>query len=164
MASIWCMPPPAWSTSSVRYDHQGEDSSRKVSIVVWLGVSTTGLQPSRAGWLLHGSCLSCLVGIEDERGGCWGCSCLGRHRMGNLQKHGGPLPSSWLVSQFNLAKQIIGRMTELGIIPVLPAFTGFMPRTAPTYVDHDERCPLVNSFTCLLVTASSAVRQRIVVR
>jgi len=51
--------------------------------------------------------------------------------MGNLQKHGGPLPQSWLESQFALAKQIIARMSEIGIIPVLPAFTGFMPRTAP---------------------------------
>ncbi|CAF4119373.1 unnamed protein product, partial [Adineta steineri] len=52
-------------------------------------------------------------------------------RMGNLQKHGGPLSNRWHQSQFQLAKQIIQRMTDIGIIPVLPAFTGFMPRTAP---------------------------------
>ncbi|CAF4125837.1 unnamed protein product, partial [Rotaria sordida] len=52
-------------------------------------------------------------------------------RMGNLQKHGGPLSNNWHQSQFQLAKQIIQRMTDIGIIPVLPAFTGFMPRTAP---------------------------------
>lgn len=51
--------------------------------------------------------------------------------MGNLQKHAGPLSQSWLTTQFELAKQINARMMELGIIPVLPAFTGFMPRTAP---------------------------------
>ena len=51
--------------------------------------------------------------------------------MGNLQKHAGPLSPSWYESQFTLAKQIIQRMTDIGIIPVLPAFTGFMPRTAP---------------------------------
>lgn len=54
-----------------------------------------------------------------------------RHRMGNLQKHGGPLSQSWLTNQFQLAKQINTRMVDLGIVPVLPAFTGFMPRTAP---------------------------------
>ncbi|CAF3670333.1 unnamed protein product [Rotaria sordida] len=53
-------------------------------------------------------------------------------RMGNLQKHAGPLSNSWHQSQFQLAKQIIQRMTDIGIIPVLPAFTGFMPRTAPS--------------------------------
>ncbi|UJR13358.1 hypothetical protein I4U23_000375 [Adineta vaga] len=52
-------------------------------------------------------------------------------RMGNLQKHGGPLSNNWHQAQFQLAKQIIQRMTDIGIIPVLPAFTGFMPRTAP---------------------------------
>lgn len=51
--------------------------------------------------------------------------------MGNLQKHAGPLSNSWQQSQLQLAKQIIQRMTDIGIIPVLPAFTGFMPRTAP---------------------------------
>jgi len=51
--------------------------------------------------------------------------------MGNLQKHAGPLSQRWHQAQFELAKQIIARMNEIGIIPVLPAFTGFMPRTAP---------------------------------
>jgi alpha-N-acetylglucosaminidase len=51
--------------------------------------------------------------------------------MGNLQKHAGPLSPSWHQAQFQLAKQIIQRMTDIGIIPVLPAFTGFMPQTAP---------------------------------
>ena len=54
--------------------------------------------------------------------------------MGNLQKHGGPLPASWNQAQFQLAQQINQRMIDLGIIPVLPAFTGFMPRTAPVSV------------------------------
>ncbi|CAF1659115.1 unnamed protein product, partial [Adineta ricciae] len=57
-------------------------------------------------------------------------------RMGNLQKHAGPLSSRWHQSQFQLAKQIIQRMTDIGIIPVLPAFTGFMPQTAPARFPH----------------------------
>ena len=51
--------------------------------------------------------------------------------MGNLQRHGGPLSQKWHQAQFALAKQIVARMSEIGIIPVLPAFTGFLPRTAP---------------------------------
>ena len=54
--------------------------------------------------------------------------------MGNLQKHAGPLSDNWHQSQLLLARQIIQRMTDLGIIPVLPAFTGFMPRAAPAYL------------------------------
>jgi hypothetical protein len=56
-----------------------------------------------------------------------------RFRMGNLQKHAGPLSANWHESQLLLARQIIQRMADLGIIPVLPAFTGFMPRAAPAY-------------------------------
>jgi alpha-N-acetylglucosaminidase len=52
--------------------------------------------------------------------------------MGNLRKHAGPLSDSWHQAQLQLAKEIIQRMTDIGIIPVLPAFTGFMPQTAPS--------------------------------
>ncbi|KAG1734580.1 glycoside hydrolase family 89 protein [Suillus lakei] len=34
----------------------------------------------------------------------------------------------WINDQFALQKQIIPRMVELGMIPVLPSFTGFVPR------------------------------------
>ncbi|CAF2332971.1 unnamed protein product [Rotaria sp. Silwood2] len=61
---------------------------------------------------------------------------LAWHRMGNLQKHAGPLSRKWHESQFELAKKIIQRMTDIGIIPVLPAFTGFMPRSAPNLNSH----------------------------
>ncbi|CAF2858166.1 unnamed protein product [Rotaria sp. Silwood2] len=61
---------------------------------------------------------------------------LAWHRMGNLQKHAGPLSRKWHESQFELAKKIIQRMTDIGIIPVLPAFTGFMPRSAPNDLNY----------------------------
>lgn len=51
------------------------------------------------------------------------------NRFGNIQgSWGGDLPRSWIGSQFELQKQIVARMVELGITPVLPAFTGFVPR------------------------------------
>ena len=34
---------------------------------------------------------------------------------------------SWINSQFALQKKIIARMVELGMTPVLPSFTGFVP-------------------------------------
>lgn len=66
--------------------------------------------------------------------------------MGNLQKHAGPLSPSWHQAQYQLAKQIIQRMTEIGIIPVLPAFTGFMPQTAPKYVKKAFFCIFMKRF------------------
>ncbi|KAL3418249.1 hypothetical protein PVAG01_09965 [Phlyctema vagabunda] len=51
------------------------------------------------------------------------------NRFGNIQgSWGGGLPIDWLEDQFQLQKEIVARMVELGMTPVLPAFTGFVPR------------------------------------
>lgn len=50
------------------------------------------------------------------------------NRFGNIQgSWGGDLPTSWIDGQFELQKRIVARMVELGMTPVLPAFTGFVP-------------------------------------
>ncbi|EMD32578.1 glycoside hydrolase family 89 protein [Gelatoporia subvermispora B] len=55
------------------------------------------------------------------------------NRFGNIQgSWGGELPMQWVNDQFALQKQILARMTELGMTPVLPAFTGFVPRAMST--------------------------------
>lgn len=48
--------------------------------------------------------------------------------MGNLDGWGGPLPLSWMKSHFELQKKILKRQRELGMKPVLPAFTGHVPK------------------------------------
>ncbi|KAF2260699.1 family 89 glycoside hydrolase [Lojkania enalia] len=51
------------------------------------------------------------------------------NRFGNIQgSWGGELPMDWVNSQFELQKKILERMLELGMTPILPAFTGFVPR------------------------------------
>jgi alpha-N-acetylglucosaminidase len=47
--------------------------------------------------------------------------------MGNLDGWGRPLPLSWMKSHFDLQKKILKRERELGMKPVLPAFTGHVP-------------------------------------
>jgi alpha-N-acetylglucosaminidase len=47
--------------------------------------------------------------------------------MGNLDGWGGPLPVSWMKSHMELQKKIIQRERELGMKPVLPAFSGHVP-------------------------------------
>ncbi len=47
--------------------------------------------------------------------------------MGNLDGWGGPLPMHWMESHRDLQKQIVARERELGMKPVLPAFTGHVP-------------------------------------
>ncbi|QCD95604.1 alpha-N-acetylglucosaminidase [Vigna unguiculata] len=48
-------------------------------------------------------------------------------RMGNLHGWGGPLSQNWLDQQLVLQKQIISRILELGMTPVLPSFSGNVP-------------------------------------
>ncbi|KAK3038800.1 hypothetical protein RJ639_027387, partial [Escallonia herrerae] len=48
-------------------------------------------------------------------------------RMGNLHGWGGPLSQNWLDQQLVLQKQILSRMIELGMTPVLPSFAGNVP-------------------------------------
>src|SRR5664279_1998482 len=47
--------------------------------------------------------------------------------MGNLDGWGGPLPVSWMKSNMILQQKIVQRERELGMKPVLPAFTGHVP-------------------------------------
>ena len=49
------------------------------------------------------------------------------HRMGNVNGHGGPLPQGWIDAQASLQKKILARMRSLGMTPVIPAFSGFVP-------------------------------------
>ena len=56
-----------------------------------------------------------------------GSAFLPWHRMGNINSHGGPLPQTWLDGQAELQKKILARERELGMTPVTPAFSGFLP-------------------------------------
>lgn len=53
--------------------------------------------------------------------------------MGNLDGWGGPLSRHWMESHRDLQTQILQRERELGMRPVLPAFTGHVPAT---FKDH----------------------------
>ena len=50
--------------------------------------------------------------------------------MNNLEGWGGPLPRSWYSRQEKLQKQILKRMREWGMQPVLPGYCGMMPHDA----------------------------------
>lgn len=54
---------------------------------------------------------------------------LSWNRFGNIQGSwgGSDLPLQWINDQFALQKSIVARMVELGMTPVLPSFTGFLP-------------------------------------
>ena len=50
--------------------------------------------------------------------------------MNNLEGWGGPLPQSWYARQEKLQKQILARMKQLGMHPVLPGYCGMVPHDA----------------------------------
>jgi alpha-N-acetylglucosaminidase len=52
--------------------------------------------------------------------------------MGNLDGWGGPLPVSWMKSHMLLQQKILQRERDLGMKPVLPAFTGHVPAAFKT--------------------------------
>ena len=49
------------------------------------------------------------------------------HRMGNINYFDGPLPQGWLEQKRDLQKKILTRMRELGMTPIVPAFSGHVP-------------------------------------
>ena len=49
-------------------------------------------------------------------------------QMNNLEGWGGPLHEEWFDTQEKLQKAIMDRMKELGIHPILPGYSGMVPR------------------------------------
>ncbi|KAL6281186.1 hypothetical protein ACE6H2_018067 [Prunus campanulata] len=60
---------------------------------------------------------------------------------------GGPLPQSWFDQQLILQKKILVRMYELGMTPVLPAFSGNVPAALKTIYPSAKITRLGNWFS-----------------
>ncbi|KDP31153.1 hypothetical protein JCGZ_11529 [Jatropha curcas] len=84
------------------------------------------------------------VDLDDFFGGP---AFLAWSRMGNLHRWGGPLPQSWLDQQLILQKKILTRMYELGMNPVLPAFSGNVPAALRNIFPSAKITRLGNWFT-----------------
>ncbi|KAL5021675.1 hypothetical protein ScPMuIL_000830 [Solemya velum] len=57
-------------------------------------------------------------------------------RMGNIQGWGGPISQMWLDDQLVLQHRILGRMRDLGMVPVLPGFAGHVPGSISRTESH----------------------------
>jgi len=64
---------------------------------------------------------------DEVRGYFSGPAHLPWHRMGNLDRWGGPLPISYIEGQAELQKKIVARARALGMRAILPAFAGHVP-------------------------------------
>lgn len=54
--------------------------------------------------------------------------------MGNIRGWGGPLSEAWHNKSLALQHKILNRMRSFGMIPILPAFAGHVPRAFREYV------------------------------
>ena len=72
------------------------------------------------------------LGYTEEEVGRFiaGPAFLAWWEMNNLEGWGGPLPLSWYGQQETLQRQILGRMKEFGMTPVLPGYSGMCPSQA----------------------------------
>ncbi len=69
------------------------------------------------------------LGLTDEEIAAYftGPAHLPWMRMGNISGHDGPLPMAWHTDQVALQHRILARMRELGMTPIVPGFSGFVP-------------------------------------
>lgn len=76
------------------------------------------------------------MGLSDEdlKDFFTGPAYFGWFYMNNMDEWGGPLPQSWIDSHEELQKKILKRESELGMKPIMPAFTGHVPKS---YVRHN---------------------------
>ena len=69
------------------------------------------------------------LGMSDEavRNFLCGPCYLPWQFMANIDSWAGPMPASWLDSHEKLGRKIWDRMRELGMTPISPGFTGYVP-------------------------------------
>ena len=72
------------------------------------------------------------LGYTEQEVGAFiaGPAFLAWWEMNNLEGWGGPLPLSWYARQEQLQKQILSRMKQLDMHPVLPGYCGMVPHDA----------------------------------
>ncbi|UOE44413.1 alpha-N-acetylglucosaminidase TIM-barrel domain-containing protein [Agromyces larvae] len=69
------------------------------------------------------------VGEAEARAWVGGAPHVPWMSMGGMHDFGGPLPGSWGERRVRLARRILARARELGMIPVLPLTGGHVPRS-----------------------------------
>lgn len=79
--------------------------------------------------VLHAAYMRLGLSSEDVRSFLGGPGYLPFVYMGCLDTFAGPLPPYWISSHLELGRRILERERAFGMTPVLPAFTGHVPRS-----------------------------------
>jgi alpha-N-acetylglucosaminidase len=64
--------------------------------------------------------------------------------MGNVDGWAGPLPQSWIVRKALLQKQILARMRQFGMTPILPGFAGHVPAALKQHYPNADIVQVLN--------------------
>jgi len=86
------------------------------------------------------------LGITDSELAEWftGPAFLAWFRMGNVQGWGGPMPAGWIDQQYALQLKILARERALGMTPVLPMFSGYVPKALKTHYPDAQITKMFN--------------------
>lgn len=60
------------------------------------------------------------------------------NRMGNINGWDGPLSNNFFKKQLQLNRQVINRMKQLGMHPIVPVFAGFVPKSINRLYPEEE--------------------------
>jgi alpha-N-acetylglucosaminidase len=84
------------------------------------------------------------IGVTDKELKSYfnGPAFLPWQRMGNLNKHDGPLPQAYIDESRDLQKQLIERMQQLGMEPIVPGFSGFVPEAYKRLFPESKLLPV----------------------
>jgi alpha-N-acetylglucosaminidase len=128
----------SWNVCTFGYTSTFWDWSRWEQELDWLALHGVNLPLAFVGQELVWQSLWRELGLSDEEISGWfsGPAFLPWQRMGNIQGWGGPLDQDWIEGQANLQLQILQRMTEFGMNPVMPGFSGHVPRGLRTLFPH----------------------------
>ncbi|WP_027125463.1 alpha-N-acetylglucosaminidase [Gelidibacter mesophilus] len=105
---------------------QWEDWEKMLDWIVLHGYNS---MPAMVGQEIIWHELFTEMGVSEKEMGVYfaGAAYLPWQRMGNVAGVSGPLPKSYLIKQKEIQKKIIKRMLDLGMTPIVPGFSGFVP-------------------------------------
>ena len=102
-------------------------------------------------------------GMTDEqiRSYFTGPAHLPWHHMNEIDHWQGPLPQEWIDGHAELQKKILARERELGMRPVLPGFSGHVPRELPEAMKTELKvtpiskwCGFGDAYNCTFLSPS----------
>ena len=119
------------NTCTHSYSASWWDWSRWEREIDWMALNGVNLPLAFTGLEYVTRKLFKEFGFTDEELKDWfaGPAFMAWYRMGNVNGWGGPLPDEWIDYEHDLQLQILERMGEYGMTPVLSMFTGYVPET-----------------------------------